>query len=186
MVKSIKSVRTRNWSLITYLAPSVLVERLFALDNVRYFAFILHDKDTLEDGTLKDKHIHLALVLNSARTLSQLAPRFTDIYSDAGNCFGQPTRSNLAIVDYFIHKNEPDKYQYSVSDIVSNNLEYFQNEDNIEDNTFLIIEDLLNGKSLREMVKIYGRDFLYHYRDYKLLAVDIRFQEEPPSDLPKS
>lgn len=169
--------RTRNWSLVTYLTPVTLTERLFALDNVRYFAFILHDKDKNEDGTLKDKHIHLALVLNSARTLAQLAPRFTDINSNAGNCFGQPTRSNAAIIDYFIHKNEPDKYQYPIDCICSNNLQYFQNDDSTDDNTFLIIEDLLNGKSLREMVKLYGRDFLYHYQQYKLLVEDIRKQE---------
>ena len=169
--------RTRNWSLVTYLDVETLARRICSIDNIRYYAFIEHAKDTLEDGTPKPRHIHLALCLNSARTLAQLAPRFTDIDSNAGNCFGQPTRSNRAIIEYFIHKNEPEKHQYSETDIISNNLDYFKNDETDEDNTFMIVQDLLDGKSLQQVAKTYGRAFLYHYRDFKTFIQDCKTEQ---------
>lgn len=177
MAKNNDNKRTRNWSLVTYLDKETLCQRLCSIDNIRYYAFIEHDKDVQEDGTPKDRHIHLALVLNSARTLQQIAPRFTDITSNAGNCFGQPTRSNRAIIDYFTHKNEPEKHQYSESEIISNNIDYFKNDETDEDNTYMIIEDLLNGKSLRELAKTYGRALLYHYRDFRDFVKDCKDEE---------
>ncbi len=170
--------RTRNWSLVTYLTVEQLCQRLCSIENVRYYAFIVHDKDKNEDGTDKPKHIHLAVVLNSARTIAQLAPRFTDIASDAGNCFGQPTRSNRAIIEYFTHKNEPSKFQYNEEDIISNNLDYFKEYEADEDNTYMILQDMLNGKSLLDIAKIYGRAFIYHYRDFKTFCDDVKQQEE--------
>lgn len=172
-----KSKRTRNWSLVVYLDEYQLAQRLITLENVRYFAYIVHDKDVLPDGSPKPKHIHLALCLNSARTLQQITMHFTDIASNAGNAFGQPTRSNKAIIEYFTHKNESEKYPYTEDLIVSNNLEYFKNEDTDEDNTIMIIEDILAGKPIRELVKIYGRELLYHYNQFKQVAEDIREQE---------
>ncbi len=166
--------RSRNWSLVTYLDVETLCKRLCSIENVRYYAFIQHDKDTKDDGTPKDKHIHLAVCLNSARTLAQLSPRFTDIASNAGNCFGQPTRSNRSIIEYFTHKNEPEKYQYNETDIISNNIEYFKNDETDEDNTYMIIQDMLNGKSLVQLAKTYGRALLYHYRDFKNFVEDAK------------
>lgn len=178
--------RTRNWSLVTYLDVETLCQRLCSIENIRYYAFIQHDKDTKDDGTPKDKHIHLALCLNSARTLQQIAPRFTDIATNAGNCFGQPTRSNRAILEYFTHKNEPEKYQYSESEIISNNLDYFKNDETDEDNTFMIIQDLLDGKSLQQVAKTYGRAFLYHYRDFKTFIEDAKREMSASETQPKA
>ena len=179
MTEQVKSAkRSRNWSLVTYLDKVTLCQRLCSIENVRYYAFIVHDKDKTADGLPKPAHIHLALCLNSARTLAQLSPRFSDIASNAGNCFGQPTRSNRAIIEYFTHKNEPEKYQYNDLDIISNNLEYFKNDETDEDNTYMIIEDLLKGKSLKEVAKIYGRAFIYHYQNFKQFIADVKEQEE--------
>ena len=178
MTEQAKSAkRSRNWSLVTYLDKVTLCQRLCSIENVRYYAFIVHDRDKTADGLPKPTHIHLALCLNSARTLAQLSPRFSDIASNAGNCFGQPTRSNRAIIEYFTHKNEPEKYQYSEEDIISNNLEYFKNDETDEDNTYMIIEDLLKGKSLTQVAKTYGRAFLYHYRDFKSFIEDVKREE---------
>lgn len=174
-----KNPRSRNWSLVCYLTKQELLQRLCANENVRYYAFIVHDKDTLPDGSAKPLHVHLALCLNSARTAQQICHRFTDITSNAGNCFGQPTRSNKAIFEYFTHSNQPDKYQYSEIEIISNNIDYFKNDEKDEDNTILILNDILQGKPLRELVKIYGRELLYHYSQFKEVANDILEQETP-------
>lgn len=169
--------RTRNWSLVVYLDEIILAQRLAVLENVRYFAYIVHDKDKLENGEPKPKHIHLAVCLNSARTLQQIAMRFTDITQNAGNAFGQPTRSNKAIIEYFTHQNEPEKYQYAEDKIVSNNIDYFKNDETDEDNTYMIVEDIIKGKPLRELIKLYGRELLYHYTQFKDVANDIIQQE---------
>lgn len=168
--------RGRNWSLVCYLTEEQLLKRLCAIDNIRYYAYICHDKDLCEDGSPKPRHIHLALCLHSARTQAQICGKFTDIESDAGNCFGQPTRSNKSIIEYFTHKNEPEKTQYSDDCILSNNIEYFrQNAE--EDNTLCIVEDMLARVPLRKLVKNYGKDFLYHYSQYKSIVEDILIDE---------
>ena len=175
--KTNQNKRTRNWSLVVYLDEITLAQRLAVLENVRYFAYIVHDKDKLENGEPKPKHIHLAVCLNSARTLQQIAMRFTDITQNAGNAFGQPTRSNKAIIEYFTHQNEPEKYQYAEDKIVSNNIDYFKNDETDEDNTYMIVEDIIKGKPLRELIKLYGRELLYHYTQFKDVANDIIQQE---------
>ncbi|MBQ2711734.1 MAG: hypothetical protein IJF66_07315 [Clostridia bacterium] len=174
----INNDRTRNWSLVTYLTKDKLLLTIANLDNIRYFAFIEHDKDKLENNEPKPRHIHLALVLKSARTVQQITKKFTNLEENAGNCFGEPTKSNKAIIQYFLHINEKDKYQYNEEDIISNNLEYFKNDTTEDiDNCYLIIEDIMKGKSLLDLVKVYGRELLYHYNQYKEIVKDIQTQE---------
>lgn len=177
-----KKQRSRNISLISYLPSTAeVLERIAQkLDLVRYYATIYHDKDIDESGQPKPPHHHIALILKTNRYIDQIRKWFESVESDGEtpiNCLAQATISNSAIIDYFTHKNEPTKYQYSADEIASNDITAFEDE-TAEDNTICIIDDLIQERSLREMVKLYGRDFVFHYTQYESIANKIKSQDK--------
>ena len=78
------------------------------------WAYILHDKDTDENGVLKKPHIHW---------VGRATPRCLSVVA---NFLGLP-ENNIEVVKnfdnivcYLIHLNDIDKYQYSPDDVESN------------------------------------------------------------------
>ena len=78
------------------------------------WAYILHDKDTDENGVLKKPHIHW---------VGRATPRFLSVVA---RFLGLP-ENNIEVVKnfdntvcYLIHLNDIDKYQYSPDDVESN------------------------------------------------------------------
>lgn len=78
------------------------------------WAYILHDKDTDENGVLKKPHIHW---------VGRATPRYLSVVA---NFLGLP-ENNIEVVKnfdntvcYLIHLNDIDKYQYSPDDVESN------------------------------------------------------------------
>lgn len=99
-----------------------------ALDNeinIKTWAYILHDKDTKEDGTPKEPHIHIVLEFHESVK-----------YSTAGGYVGVPAQYVQHIkqrikagkrwyadiggaLSYLTHRNAPDQYQYSDDDVIA-------------------------------------------------------------------
>ena len=93
------------------------------------YYYILHDKDVDEFGQVKTKHIHLLFTYKEKRTRLK---RMLSLLN--GEIFGgmDKTRSLITIaiwkdyefgIQYLIHKNDEDKYQYKVSDVYTSDLE---------------------------------------------------------------
>lgn len=86
-------------------------------EHIEEFAYILHDKDTLPDGTLKYKHWHIAMKFNRGRKVSNIASWF----SIPENFFDySKTGSFDDMLLYLIHENAPDKHQYSIDEVQAN------------------------------------------------------------------
>ena len=87
-------------------------------------------------------------------------------------------RDRVSCINYLIHntKASKDKYQYSVEDVVSYNVEHID-EDMPVDSTFYIVEDMLKGIPKMELLKKYGRDFLYHYQNYVQFVKDLNSEQ---------
>lgn len=91
--------------------------------NAKLYAFIGHDKDIQEDGTPKFRHIHALIVLKDGDK-----PRL----KTSLNRLSQVTGVDVADIDitkaesiegclrYNLHRGYPQKYQYDVSDMVTN------------------------------------------------------------------
>lgn len=81
-------------------------------------------------------------------------------------------------LNYLIHntKASKNKYQYSVNDVVSYNIEHIDDDMPI-DNTYYVVEDMLKGLPRMELLKKYGRDFLYHYFSYVQFVKDLGSEE---------
>ena len=85
------------------------------------YALIVHDKDTDKDGVLKKKHIHLVFECPKRHRLSYYLNRLTEIFNvDKDLISVQVSNSFSGDIQYLIHKNNSDKFQYNVNEIVTN------------------------------------------------------------------
>lgn len=178
---------SRNWSLVSYIEDlQVILDIIEEHKNIIvYYAIILHNKDILDNGEKKQSHYHISLILNNTRTEMQVRKWFEilDKNDNKINCLAQQTIDNSAIIEYFIHKNCKEKYQYSDKDIVSNNINAFVTAPPSEDNCYLILQDMICGVKIYDLVKRYGKDFVYHYNQYRALVSDILNNERELENL---
>lgn len=111
-----KNTRSRNWTLIVYpdSAPKNWIEMLNDM-HIEYVVSPLHDKDINADETIKKSHYHLLLMFGGVKSYEQVLEITAML-----NCT-RPERCHnaKALVRYMIHADNPEKAQYSVSDIIS-------------------------------------------------------------------
>lgn len=180
-----KSKRVRSFCLSTYLDKKQVNDILLKHDRqIRAYAYIEHNKDINEDGTPKERHIHLLLRTVNAKdvdTVRNWFKGYTDINGMPINTLGQEMHDIGSSFDYLTHSTEQareeGKHQYDKSEIVSNDLKYFEDSTiNDEDNISLAVMELCDGVPLKEVALKYGRDFIIHYQSIKLLFNDIQTQ----------
>ena len=175
MIYNIDNIRTKNWRLISYLPLDDVLTICYDLVNnqyIKYFAVAEHSQDTVEvDGVLvpKDRHVHILINLYNSRYLRELAPKFSDVTKNAGNCLGLPIDNKLKDYRYLWHADDIDKYQYDRSIVYTNNHEYWHKA-SLENTAFDIISDLLDDTPYIIMLKRYGRDFAINFNAYTTLA----------------
>ena len=111
-----------------------------ALSNnaIKEWAYIIHDKDVDDHGKIVRAHYHIAVRLKNPRKVKHIAqwfgvaPNFVE--------FGKGSYSDL--LRYLIHENAPEKYQYSVDDVVANfDFEKVKNQKEGEERK----EEIING-----------------------------------------
>ena len=184
MAKQNISSRFRKFSCITYLNEIQLELCLTKhINQIRYYAYAYHDKDRKEDGSLKEPHIHLIIVTYNTCSLSAIRRWFSgfvdkkgmDITTTAQHCIDV-----YEMYDYLTHNTkqcrEQGKYQYDKKIIKTNDKSnYFQaSEESEYDNATIATLMLLKGAKVSDLVKMFGRDFIYHYNSIKDVANDIR------------
>lgn len=107
-VLQLSKERTELFSELPSLLPS--------LDDLENFAFIKHDKED------KLPHVHLVLTFakrkRGQRVLNMLSQSLSLSFSDSLSV--EVAEDLGACVQYLIHKNDPDKFQYDPSLIVTN------------------------------------------------------------------
>ena len=196
--------KARELFLISYLPSIDIINEILdkKLKNIKSYAFIYHDKDTyindiLDDktneiihkkGDLKTPHYHIYLRLKTDREPDEIKRWFMpkelkDEHGLSYNCLSQKVKSSVACIEYLTHKNEPVKQQYSENDIISYNIDSVLDNDAI-DNSIDIVEDMLSGFTTRELVKRYGRDFIYHYSSYSVIVAKIKYEDAISPDNP--
>lgn len=191
---STKNPMTRDFSLSTYL-PQSAVNELCNQNWIAHYAYIVHDRDTNEDGTPKQEHIHILLRTVERLTFSALQRcinRFTYEYyygsgETAQNTFIEFTQDIDDAFRYLTHSTEQarldGKFQYDTLDIVSDNIGYWRGEYSStanKNNTALdIITDLENGLSERQLLVRYGREYLINRSKYKEFLFAMVDQECP-------
>lgn len=175
------NVRTKNWRLISYLPLDDVLRICYDLYNQQYiknFAVAEHDKDTVEvDGVLvpKDRHVHILVNLYNSRYLREIAPKFTSIEKNAGNCFGIPIEDKVKDFRYLWHADDLDKYQYNKDIVITNNADFWSKL-HVDNTAYDIVCELIDDVPFIILLKRYGRDFAIHFNAYVNLAEKIKEQ----------
>lgn len=114
-MSSKKSTRSRYYTFVAYpdSAPADW-ENIIDGHHISWVRSPLHDSDVNADGSLKKPHWHVMLSYDSLKTPEQA----TEIASAVNGTIVQIVQSPRALVRYFVHMDNPDKYQYNRSDIV--------------------------------------------------------------------
>lgn len=84
----------------------------YICSNYTDYAYILHDKDTEEDGKLKKAHYHLICYFKNARFPSAVAKELQIQPNYVQECGSQS-----GLLTYLIHYNDPEKYQYPLEEV---------------------------------------------------------------------
>lgn len=112
------SIKKRNWAFVLYpeSAPSDWLEQI-QLSGIMSAVSPLHDKDVDPTGEPKKPHYHVILVYGSPTTYNNVKS-LTDRLDQP---IPQPLEQVRGYYRYLTHKDNPDKYQYNDSDIVTVN-----------------------------------------------------------------
>lgn len=163
MEKEIKKNKERLRARMCEVTGVILTEEKIQngikvlFDKIEKWCYLSHDKDTLEDGTLKNIHYHLFLRFNEVVDFTVVAKAFDVEYMNVSRI--KSPRYESAI-PYLIHANAPEKYQYEAADVRSNFdyvafIKKFKNKQSGK-NRLTEIRELIEDGTIRE----------YNYMDY--------------------
>lgn len=109
-----KASRTRNWNIVVYpdSAPSDWREYMDSL-QIEWVESPLHDKDCNADGEVKKPHWHLLLIFGGVKTYEQVC----EVIAPLKCPIPQKCLSAKGSVRYMAHLDNPEKFQYPISDI---------------------------------------------------------------------
>lgn len=188
-----REIATNRFFLSTYVPVDVIADVLSRkLVQIKCYAYNTHDKDVYLQDVLDKKtgeiihragdpeivHTHIYLELHNSRKPSEIISwfRYFDENGVAVNTFKEIPMYSQGCLDYLIHKHNPEKYQYSIESVVSYGFDIQDGSlvaGDDYDFTYDIISDLVAGVPLKTMIKRYGKNFVYHYRQFRDIVDDM-------------
>lgn len=114
--KNKKDERVRNWTFVVYpeSAPENWREIISEL-RTPWIESPLHDKDVNADGEIKKPHWHVMMMFPGNKSFNQIESLTKKLNAPAP----QKVANAKGMVRYFAHMDNPEKCQYSKSDIVA-------------------------------------------------------------------
>lgn len=150
--KTTNTTKKRNWGAVIYpeSAPEDWKD-ILTLKGISWACSPLHDKDVNPTGEKKKEHYHIILCFGSPTTFNNVKSILEEL-----NCpIPIPLESVRGYYRYFIHKDNPEKYQYNEKEIetynafdvcdVMNSFEVFTNLKLIQD---IICQELITEYSV--------------------------------------
>lgn len=178
----------KETNTVGYFTEEMIIEGIKTLfDKIEKYCYILHDKDTKEDGTSKHAHYHLFLQFSQQVDFSVIAKAFKQKENRIKKI---AAGSYNGAVHYLVHLKEPDKFQYSVDEVKANfdykkYIEDLKNQVSKTKRLKQIQEGIESGKirrfnlydyiSMDEYAKYYNTiERYFKYRDIILSKNEIR------------
>lgn len=114
--KRTRDERVRNWSFLVYpeSAPDNWRDILDDL-HIQWVESPLHEYDVNPTGDVKKAHWHVLLLFEGKKSYSQVK----DITASLNATVPQICQSAKGLVRYMAHLDNPEKFQYSPSEIVA-------------------------------------------------------------------
>lgn len=131
--------------------------------SCKYY-YILHDKDVNnKTGEIKKAHYHLLVKLENAISIEKIIKSLVNergTQESIENDFSI-VKSFKGMVRYLIHKDNPEKEQYILEQIVTNdrNISYYFNDNTFVEN-FQLLVSIIKDNRIRSM-----RDLIYYCVD---------------------
>lgn len=182
---SLRDIRAKRWFIKSYEEVSEFTARLSSLtvnDSTLSIDWIYHDKDVHEDGTLKKAHVHAIVQFNAVKRGTTVK---NDFGGDSVGLHLQKCDNSLTVYRYLIHADDPQKYQYSNSDIQHIGAAIYYEEraptPSDEGEQILDMRMLIHQHRYRELMKLYGKQALFNLRNLQLL--DSLMTEEENEEL---
>lgn len=171
-----KGRKSRFFSLTTY-ATDKQIQKVVGdhISSLRALCYILHDKDESEP------HHHILMRTHSTWTAQQVGKWFADLKDKEKkpvNTFCETANDMEALKMYIIHADresiENGKHQYSMDDIKDFGFCDLSEKKDSYDSSYEILLKVLAGANPRDLVRYYGRDYLYHLNAYHECAERIQ------------
>lgn len=156
---------------LEYLNHDIIKTVLDTNKAIQDYAYILHDKDTIgSTDELKKPHFHIYLRFKYACDTKHIAQWF-----NIGEQYVNKIKGKFSdALSYAIHENAPDKYQYSVDEVISNyewQVEKKGKSDKILNKELKqsLIESIVNGTVRKFNIQIIPAEYYIKWnRDIKL------------------
>lgn len=167
-------ISLQGWSIADI--RSLIFPRIddFLLDTgVADYGYILHDKDLKDDGELKIPHVHLVASYPQGKRNT----RWSTWVNKLADYLGLDVRSISldscvsfdSSLQYLIHKNDIDKFQYPLEEVKSSyDLQELNTIMQREVKSFTIdyaIRIIDECETLTEAIKVFGLKIYYQYRN---------------------
>lgn len=108
--------RSRKVCLMLYPEEDLTHKKALGYIKNNYdYAYIIHDKDFNEVGELKKSHVHVIVQFQNAKWNTAFAEEL-EITSN----YIQPIRNFENCLEYLIHYNDENKYQYEIDEVQGN------------------------------------------------------------------
>ena len=106
--------KCRNWATIIY-ADSAPKNFVSLIDDLHIQAYLspLHDRDIDNKGNFKKAHYHLLMMFDGQKNMNNMQ----GIIKKIGGVGCEKVISKNAYARYLIHKDNPEKAQYSMNDV---------------------------------------------------------------------
>ncbi len=136
--------------------------------------YIFHDNDVKEDGTPKEPHWHINIILREWRTVKGVC----NLIEGNQNSLAIPMNDKRDAHEYLTHKNDPDKFQYDENLIKSSEKKLWKDtESKAEENENFIAIIENRTISLREKAIKLGKDYIKNYFRYESFIRGMKQEE---------
>ena len=148
-----------------------LLQNTLLTDIFSFVATIIHDKDITDNGEPKTIHMHAYIETNEKHTKKQFLNMLSELLQiDKQKISVDGTKSNVLMLQYLTHKNQPNKAQYEVDRIITNNKELLNERMNTkyktkEQKNNDLLADITNCNTILELAVKQGIDTANKYRN---------------------
>ena len=153
---------------LDYINLNVVEKTLVNNSSIINYAYIIHDKDLKEDGSLVSPHIHLMLRLDNSYKDSTIGNWFGVKPQYVGKIKGR-FRDAL---EYLTHANSPEKYQYSTDDVVSNFdfLKYIADEKRKQENK---INKKRKDEEISDIIRLIENGTIREFNQFDMIDIEV-------------